>query len=81
MTIRRRSLKRRKDLARLLAERVKNRRQQLGWNQKTLAVVCDVSLKSVQRIEQAAGLPALDCLYRIADGLGMRLSDLLAEDD
>ncbi len=67
-----------------IRRRVKSLRRQFGWSAKTLAVMSGVSEKTVKRIEKDRSgwydwyNPSLDTLDAIANGLGIRLSQLVS---
>jgi transcriptional regulator with XRE-family HTH domain len=60
----------------LIALRVRARRKSLGLSLETLASVSGVDVPTLQRLEQrCAGCPAVD-LWRIAEALGVSISEL-----
>jgi transcriptional regulator with XRE-family HTH domain len=81
MTIQKRTIKQRKELAQMIGRRVRRRRQQLGWRQTDLAAQTGLSSNVIHRIETGATLPSLETAYRLAASLNVPLSQLVAEDE
>ena len=65
-----------KDFYIKLGKNIKQRRKQIGLSQQALADKLDISLNFVGKIEVAFSRPSLDTLIKIADGLGLSVSDL-----
>jgi transcriptional regulator with XRE-family HTH domain len=65
-------------LDRQIAERVKARRRQLGLTLDQLASISGVSRAMLSRIERGEASPSAVLLCRVAGGLGVTLSALLA---
>ena len=60
-------------------EVVRERRNELGLSQEDLAERCGFDRKSISRVETGAFSPSLDRVWRLADGLDLPISDLVAE--
>jgi transcriptional regulator with XRE-family HTH domain len=56
-----------------LAEVVRTERRDQGMDQRTLALVANVSVRSVFRIENAQETVRLDTLLRVLQALGLEL--------
>jgi transcriptional regulator with XRE-family HTH domain len=61
-----------------IARLVKNGRMTKGYTQQELSDVTRISLRSIQRIENAEVLPRLYTLKLLADKLGFSLDDVAA---
>lgn len=59
-----------------LGNRIQKLRQQAGLKQEELAEKVRLSTKYIQFIETAHRIPSLKALYRIANALGIRVSEL-----
>ena len=59
-------------------ERIRQLRVLRGWSQATLAEHAGISAAYLGRIEKGIQQPALDTLARIADALGVPITELLA---
>ena len=59
-----------------MAERLKQRRRELGLTQWEVAVYCDISEKAYQNYELMTREPKLEILVRIADKFGVSLDYL-----
>ncbi len=81
MTIRKRTLKRRKELAAQVGNNVRRCRHQVGWTQRDLAAISGCAYNVVRRTETGIQLPSLETLYRFADALRVPLSALVEEDE
>lgn len=64
-------------LPRLLGKNIKERRNQLGWTQATLAELVKVDVETISRIERGAILPSILKLEQVANVLGLPLAELL----
>ena len=51
-----------------------NRRNELGYTQRELAIICDLPQSSVARIEACVVKPNIETLLRIMKPLGLTLS-------
>ena len=60
-----------------MADRIKERRDSLGYTQEQFAEIIDLSLSSYTKIENAFQKPALDTLIRIGDKLDVSLDFLV----
>jgi HTH-type transcriptional regulator/antitoxin HipB len=58
---------------RLMGERVREERRRQGMDQRTLAMVANVGVRSVHRVENSQPTVRLDVLMRILAALGLRL--------
>jgi transcriptional regulator with XRE-family HTH domain len=63
-----------------LAKRMKERRQVLGLSQEALADRSGLSSNFIARIEIGDKTPSLSTLVKLADALGMSVTDLLADE-
>ncbi|MEQ1531983.1 MAG: helix-turn-helix transcriptional regulator [Sideroxydans sp.] len=64
-------------LPKLLGRNIKERRNQLGWTQATLAELVKVDVETISRIERGAILPSILKLEQLASVLGLPLAELL----
>jgi len=53
---------------------------QRGYTQETLAIEADVSVRSIKRIETGQIITSIAYAYRLAQGLGIPLSELFEMD-
>ena len=60
---------------------VRAKRKSLGMSQEKLAEKAGCDRQSINRVENAAYSPSLDRVFKLADALGMSLSDLFDEFD
>ena len=81
MTVQKKTVRRRNDLAQLIGRRVRRRRRDLDWTQAQLSALSGVSPSVIHKVECGSVLTSLESLYRIADSLKIPLSDLFAEDE
>lgn len=58
-------------------QKLKMLRQERGLSQEGLALLCNIDRTYVGRLENLKRNPSLEILSKIADGLGMTLSELL----
>jgi transcriptional regulator with XRE-family HTH domain len=63
-----------------IAEAVLAERRRQGMDQRTLALVADVGVRSVHRIENAEATVRLDILVRVLEALGLELAIRLRSD-
>lgn len=61
----------------LLGRNIRERRNQLGWTQATLAELVRVDAETISRIERGAIVPSILKLELVADALGVPLAELL----
>ena len=61
----------------LLGRNIKERRNQLGWTQATLAELVRVDVETISRIERGAIVPSILKLEQVANVLGLPLAELL----
>ena len=66
------------DLA-ALGERIRRARKERGWNQEEFAYECGLDRSYMGGIERGERNVTFETLCTIAEGLGMNLSDLLAD--
>lgn len=59
------------------SQKLKMLRQERGLSQEGLALLCNIDRTYVGRLENLKRNPSLEILPKIADGLGMTLSELL----
>ena len=59
------------------AKRLKQLRLQKGLSQESLALLCDIDRTYIGRIENLKRNPSLEILNKIAQGLDIKLSELL----
>ncbi len=64
-------------LPKLLGRNIKERRNQLGWTQATLAELVRVDVETISRVERGAIVPSVLKLELIADVLGLPMAELL----
>ena len=64
-------------LPKLLGKNIRERRNQLGWTQATLAELVRVDMETISRIERGAVLPSILKLEQVASVLGLPLAELL----
>lgn len=63
-----------------LAKRLKNIREGMGISQNKMSERCDLSPSHYTLIEQGKRSPEFDTLKKLADGIGITMSELLRED-
>jgi len=68
-------------LEKALGNRIKALRKLKGWTQEKLAEQAGVSIQHVGEIERGDGNPTLQSLDRLAKGLGVSVSYLLAVEE
>lgn len=56
-----------------LGQRIREERKRQGMDQRTLALVSNVGVRSVHRVENGEPTVRLDVVLRILDALGLRL--------
>jgi len=61
----------------LLGKNIRERRNQLGWTQATLAELVKVDVETISRIERGAIVPSVLKLEQVASILGLPLAELL----
>ena len=59
------------------SQKLKMLRQERGLSQEGLALLCNIDRTYVGRLENLKRNPSLEILSKIADGLGMTVSELL----
>jgi HTH-type transcriptional regulator/antitoxin HipB len=59
--------------AQQIGQRVREERRRQGMDQRTLAMVADVAVRSIHRVEHGEPTVRLDILLRILAALGLRL--------
>ena len=60
----------------LLGQRIRAIRKAKGWTQEVLGSKADISYKFVGEIERGQQNPSFDTLVKIADAMGIELSEL-----
>jgi len=61
----------------LLGSNIRERRNQLGWTQATLAELVRVDVETISRIERGAIVPSVFKLEQVASVIGLPLAELL----
>ncbi|MGW4250354.1 helix-turn-helix domain-containing protein [Streptomyces californicus] len=64
-----------------IADQIRAARIRARYTQEAAAIRAGLSLDSYNRIEQGHSAPRVDTLIRIADAIGVRLSQFVREDD
>ena len=59
------------------SQKLKKLRNDRGLSQESLALLCDIDRTYVGRIENMKRNPSLEILAKLADGLGIKLSELV----
>lgn len=68
-----------RQLAQRLGKQISIRRRTCQWSQDQLAEQIGVATETISRFERGAVLPSLATLQKLAQILGVRISDLLSE--
>ncbi len=55
---------------------IKRLREKKGWTQERLAEMADINTSYIGQIERGLRYPSLKVLFKIADALGVRISEL-----
>jgi transcriptional regulator with XRE-family HTH domain len=63
---------------RAFGEHLRALRDERGLTQEDLAALAAVERKTVNRLETGQHLPRLNAVFRLADALGVRVSELFA---
>lgn len=63
--------------ATIRGNRIRQRRQALGWSLRRLAKEVGTAPTTLWRIEQGLRIPKVDLFYRIAKALGLKPQELL----
>ena len=58
--------------------KLKSLRAQRGWTQQHLADVCDIHIRTIQRLEKS-GVASSETTKALASGLDLRVSDILLD--
>jgi transcriptional regulator with XRE-family HTH domain len=61
----------------LLGRNIRERRNQLGWTQATLAELVKVDVETISRIERGTIVPSVLKLEQVASVIGLPLAELL----
>jgi transcriptional regulator with XRE-family HTH domain len=61
------------------AQRIRERREKLGWSQTKLSVMSGMSQATISRLESGEIAGSIDTLQRLAGAMGMQLSDIVSE--
>lgn len=61
---------------RLFGDRLRELRRERGWTQEQLAEAAGMDRSFIADIERGARFPGLERCWRIADGLGITLSEM-----
>lgn len=59
------------------AIKLRKLRKERGLSQEALALMCDIDRTYVGRVENMKRNPSLEILAKLADGLGIKLSELV----
>lgn len=62
--------------ARLIAKIIQLRRAK-GWSHEKMALACDLDKSQYIKLEKGVHLPGIPILCKIADGLGLTLSEVV----
>lgn len=65
------------DLLRRFSHKIQKIRNERGLTQEGLALICNLDRTYIGRLERMERSPSLGTLKKLADGLGMSLSELL----
>lgn len=65
------------NVSRKFAKRVRQIRKKYNFTQESFAEKCGVDSSYIGRLERMERSPSLDTLARIADGLGVKVHDLV----
>lgn len=65
------------DVLRKFSKKLKYMRNQRGVTQEGLALICNLDRTYIGRLERMERSPSLGTLKKLADGLGITLSELL----
>lgn len=65
------------DVLRKFSKKLKYIRNQRGVTQEGLALICNLDRTYIGRLERMERSPSLGTLKKLADGLGITLSELL----
>lgn len=66
--------------AKIFGERLRARREELGWSQGQLFERTGVSASYISHVERGLGNPSLDIMVQLCDALGVQIVDMLACD-
>lgn len=64
--------------AKLFGERLRARREELGWSQGQLFEKTGVTASYISHVERGLGNPSLDIMVQLCDALGVEIADMLA---
>ena len=67
------------DLRKLLGRNMKRFRCEMHWTQEALAEITGLSQQSISELENGRSNPTLLTLHALAQGLGVKVVDLLDE--
>ena len=67
------------DIAVLLGRKIRNLRKSKGWTQEELGASCSINYKYIGAIERGEENPSLSVLQKIAEGLGVEISELFRD--
>jgi transcriptional regulator with XRE-family HTH domain len=66
---------------RCLAQAIRARRAHLGWSQEKLAEVSGLHRTYISSVERSERNVSIDNIWRIAQALGVRISDLFVAEE
>lgn len=64
------------NIAVLLGRKIRTLRKSKGWTQEELGASCSINYKYIGAIERGEENPSLSVLQKIAEGLGVEISEL-----
>jgi transcriptional regulator with XRE-family HTH domain len=67
------------NVAVLLGRRIRTLRKSKGWTQEELGASCSTNYKYIGAIERGEENPSLSVLQKIAEGLGVEISELFRD--
>ena len=65
--------------SKIVGEVISDKRKQKGISQEVLSGLADIGRTHLSAIERGERKPTLETLYRIASGLDVKMSDIVAE--
>jgi transcriptional regulator with XRE-family HTH domain len=67
------------DILRIIGQEIKDLRRRQGLTQSALASMCDVDIRTIQRIERGEFNMSFRILFAIGNSLGIRLSEFMRD--
>lgn len=65
--------------AKLFGERLRARREELGWSQGQLFEKTGVTASYISHVERGLGNPSLDIMVQLCEALGVQIGEMLAD--